>query len=145
MVIFIIGLLFVCPVVFAKNNGNGEKPTIREKNRFENQLGNYASNVTGLENAILRVRNEETAVHLTQVMAKIEEKRMEQLRKKSDLLVEETVEGDVEVSFRENARFLGLLKVPKKARYELSNTGELTYKKGPWDFLFSQEDLDPLE
>jgi hypothetical protein len=128
-----------------EDDDNGPPPSVQERNQFRNELREHNSEVTGLENAMLRVRNEEVKQHLESVMNKIQTRTQERLNEKEDLEVEETIEGDYQVKFKDNARFLGLLKMQRTFTYNLGEDGQLQVQKGPWDFLWKQVDLDPLE
>jgi len=129
----------------SEDNEAKDKPTVQERNRFREELGEHQSEVKGLENAMLRVRNEEVKQHLESVMNKIQTRTQERLNQKDGLEIGETIDGNFECKFKDNARFLGLLKMERTFTYNLGEDGELQRQKGPWDFLWKQEDLAPLE
>ena len=93
------------------------------------------SQVKGLENAQLRVQNEEQKQHLEQVMEKIQTQHRERLNKLEGLVIEETDDA-FEAMGKVDAKFLGFLPYKKQVKYQLDNEGQLMYIKSPWDGLF---------
>lgn len=126
-------VLVICSTVLAANTNVGNKDNLispAKNTTTKTQIQEEASKVVGLENAILRVKNEEQKKHLEQVMAKIQAKRMEQLNKLSELKVEiENVSEKNIISGKSQANFFGF-KVTKTYKYEINNeTGELVRQK----------------
>lgn len=96
---------------------------------------------TGLENAMARVRTEEQAQHLEQVMNMIQERHRERLGELDGLVIEEIQEGNYEFEGLGRGKFLGIIKLGYRYRYQVNEeTGELNRVEKPFDFLFT--DLD---
>lgn len=94
----------------------------------------------GLENAILRVRNEESKAHLEEVMNRIQERHRERLSQLDDLTFEEQEDGSLEAEGIGRGKFLGLIKLGYKYQYRVHENGQLVRVQKPFDFLFT--DLD---
>ncbi len=116
--------------------------TTEHRNRIEETWEyEFHPSTTGLENAMARVRTEEQAQHLEQVMKMIQEKERERLGELDDLVIEEIQEGNYEIEGLGRGKFLGLLKLGYRYRYQINEeTGELNRVEKPFDFLFT--DLD---
>ena len=99
-------------------------------------LQEHRSDIMGLDNAMLRVRNEEQKQHLEQVMNKIQNMNRERLQKMEQLRFEENVKGGVEAIGKVNGKFLGLLQMKKTLRYTVNENGEVALRKGFFDFLW---------
>ena len=111
---------------------DGETAQVRER-----------AQVTGLENAMLRVRNEEQKQNLEKILEKIQERKKERLNQVEDLEITESEDGgNLEAVGKKQARLLGILPMKKQVKYQISNEGEITYQKGPWDGFFVFEE-DP--
>ena len=143
IIALMIILLIALPFSLAKGNSENdnqkqvvkELPIIKEK-----------SQVRGLENAMLRVRNEETKQHIERVMNMIQEKQRERLNKLENLEfdtdivdIEGTEDEAREVVIAtglEEKKFLGLFKVKRKATYEIKNTGQIMKRSRFFGFLY---------
>ena len=87
-------------------------------------------NITGLPNAMLRVRNESVALHLQEVLTKIQANRLETLNKLQNLTVEES-ETDksivnkplIEATGTKEAKLFGLFKMKHKYVYNIDDFG----------------------
>ena len=91
--------------------------------------------ITGLENAMLRVRNQETAQHLYQVMEKINESKRLNLNKLEDLEITEE-NGIINAKGKNPARFLNLFRLRHSYNYRISEAGDVTRQKRFFDFLW---------
>ena len=104
------------------------------QNRQETRL-EIQSKVTGLENAILRVRNEETKQHLQQVMEKIQTQQRERLNRLEDLeIIEE--EDEITAIGKKEAKLFGLFKLKHMYRYEIQENGNVIRQKRMFDWLW---------
>ena len=92
--------------------------------------------IVGLENAIMKVRSNETKVHLEAVLNNITAKSALQTLKKLEFREEN---GQVIAEGLKMKKFLGLFKVDRKIIYHISETGELTRKGRFLDLLFREE------
>ena len=112
-----------------------------ERDTEDNETEDFRSNVTGLENAMLHVRNNETKEHLESVLEKIQEKRKEQLSKLANLTVEIDQKTNSTIVLGEgHAKLFGFIPVSKEYEYEVSSNGSLSKHGRFFDFLFKQED-----
>lgn len=116
----------LCSLVLAAGN-NIQKPNkwitnVQEKTTEKTQ-------VRGLENAMLRVRNEEQKQHINKVMEKIQDKKKEQLTKLNNLIFEEDENGMVEATGQAEALFLYIFKIKRTFTYQINEEGEIKYKK----------------
>lgn len=101
------------------------------------QLKREQSKVIGLEKAVLQVRNQEQKQHLEQVMEKISSSWMMRLESMKQVTFMENENGNVEVRAVKNARFLNMFWLGKVNRYSVNEEGEMIYRKGWLDFLWS--------
>ncbi len=111
--------------------------TTQTQTQLQTQEHVFQNQVKGLENAQIRVRNNETAEHLERVMNKIQEKKREQLAKLEGLEVSEDDEGKVVAKGKVEGKFLGLFKMQRTLRYEISEDGNTERKKNMFEFLWS--------
>lgn len=94
--------------------------------------------LTGLQNAITRVKNNETQQHLKLVLEKIETKQLEQLNKLQNLSVEQK-NGKTIIEGKIKTKFLGVFPANRHVQYEY-NPGLGIKKKGIFGWLFKDED-----
>ena len=106
IVIFTI-LLMITPV-FAQSNIEQIKERVQ-------------SQVAGLENAMLRVRNNETVAHLEQVMNMIQERHRQRLANLTNLEFDEDENGDVFCEGKKDAKFLGIFKLKHSYKYQMES------------------------
>lgn len=90
--------------------------------------------VVGLENAIMRVQNNETVIHLEIILTRITEKQG--LQKLKHLEFREEENRVIAEGIKEE-KFLGLFKFDRKEVYHISETGQIQRKNKVFDFLFS--------
>jgi len=91
--------------------------------------------VNGLENAIIKVKNQETAQHLEQVMNRILEHRKLILQKLQNLTITEQ-DGDIIAEGKTDAKLLGIFKLKHSYKYNLAEDGQLTRIKKWHEFLW---------
>ena len=96
---------------------------------------NTQSKVQGLENAMLKVQNNETIQVLEQVMNKIQEKNRERLRLLQNLTFEEK-EGKFFSYGKAEAKFLNIIPFKKQVKYEIDEDGNMERKKSFFSFLW---------
>ena len=113
-----------------KENKAQEQPKIQNKERVEVKL-------KGIENAITRVKNNETRQHLEQVMNKIQEKRRETLNKLENLIIEKNEENKYVAVGKTKAKLFGFIKMNKKVKFEITEEGVMKRKRMFWDWLFN--------
>lgn len=94
---------------------------------------------TGLNNAMMQVRNQVQQQLLEQVATQIQAKWQEKLQRMTNVeFSEEEDTGRVEVKAEQQARFLWIFKMKKTNKYYVNeDTGELYYRKSWADFLWS--------
>lgn len=97
------------------------------------------SNATGLPNAMLQVRNQETAQHLEQVWAKIQEKRQLQIAKLNNATAEKQLDNSTLVEGKGSGKFLGLFKAQHEYRYQVLQNGTVVDKPKAFGFLWSKQ------
>jgi hypothetical protein len=105
----------------------------------------WKMNVTGLENAILRVRNNETAEHLRQVMARIQAKTLTKLKEMNNLTITLDSDGNPVVMGKKEAKLLGFISVQKWHYCRILESGNATRKKMIFEYLFKDVDINPCE
>lgn len=104
------------------------------------KLGNgylAKSNVTGLENAMIRVQNQETVEKLEAVMEKIQEKNRERLQKMENLQFRVDSRGDVIAEGKKEAKLFGLFKVKHRYECRITESGETERSWKFSDMFFS--------
>ena len=122
---FILGFLLMAGMVFAE----GEHRVVVGK-----------PNITGLENAISRVRNNETAQHLTEVWNNIQARINDSEAKKiSGMNISEVSEqeGRVVLKGKREAKFLGIIKMDRTESFEVDAQGVVTRQKKFLDILWN--------
>lgn len=92
--------------------------------------------VKGLENAILRVKNEQAQNRLSEVLERITEKRKEILNKLENLEIEEDETGKITATGEKQARFLNIFRVRIKAQYTINDDNTITRQKRTFDNFF---------
>jgi hypothetical protein len=103
---------------------------------------NYNESVTGLENAIVRVRNNETAIHLQEVLAKIDAKRELQITKLENKSADKLSDNSTLITGKGKAKFFGLIKMNKEFRYNVLVNGTVVDKPKPFDFVWSKQIIE---
>lgn len=134
LLILSILAIFVLSVVGLAANENANT----EKTEKETAV---KSDVKGLENAMLRVRNNETKAHLEEVFAKIQDKRKEQLAKLENMEVSKDEKTNKTIiKGKGKAKFLGFIPSSKNYEYEVDVEGNVQKHGKAFDFLFKKED-----
>ena len=99
--------------------------------------------VQGLENAILRVRTQERAQHLEQVMNKIQEQRKMMLMGLDNLVVEESDEGEIKAEGKRDAKLLNIFKLKHTYKYNIAEDGTVVRQKRWFDMFW--KDIEEVE
>lgn len=128
--ILLITLLLMSMTVIAVEKESNE---IKENNRVEIK-------VKGLENAMIKVKNNETSEHLNEVLMKIQEKRTEQLAKLEGLTFEENEDGTIKAEGVGESKFLGLFKVKRNKNFVINEDGSVERVKKTFDVLFTEKE-----
>lgn len=97
------------------------------------------SKIKGLENAMLRIQNQEVEEHLNLILKKIEEKEKGVINNLEKPVIEGKEDGTIEVTGKKIAKLLGIFNIRKKHTYHISNTGEVKLIKEGWDKLWKME------
>lgn len=127
--------MFICPVVFAgQNSGSGSGSSSGTNTNTDTNTYIVAQaeqhKVVGLQNAQLRVRNEEQKQHLEQVMEKIQTRDRERINQLENLIIEESETGEVTAEGLGESKFLHIFKMQKMFKYDISEDGEVVRKLG---------------
>ena len=131
LIILVLALFLVSSIVLAADNAKIQNAKSSE----------IKSSVKGLENAILRVNNNETKAHLEEVFAKIQDKRKEQLAKLENMSVEKDEKTNKTiVKGQGNAKFLGFIPTSKNYEYEVDEEGNVKKHPKAFDFMFKKQD-----
>lgn len=139
----IVCLLLMSSFVFAQNGvqaeaqvgATGEMIPVPEVDISEVKLPSGLQNV-----ATIRVK-EEQKLHLEEVLEKIGVKRLEQLNNLRNLQITEEENGEISAEGLEDKRFLGLIKVERKAQFQIRENGDVEKKPRPFDFLFLNDEV----
>lgn len=110
-----------------------------ERRTITKKYINFNSSVKGLENAILRVRNNETSEHLQTVLNKILEHRKLILAKLQNLQITKINDTEIVAEGRRNAKFLSFLTLKHKYKYTITEQGDVIRKKIIFDLLWKDE------
>jgi hypothetical protein len=105
----------------------------------------YKVNITGLQNAMIRVRSNETAMHLQQVMAKIQNKTITKLLEMKNVTFTVDDDGQVVVEGRKNAKLFGFLNMEKKYYCKVLENGTAQRQRIIFEYLFKDIDKNPCE
>lgn len=103
-----------------------------------NDFKEEKTKVIGLENAILKVRNNETSAHLEEVLAKIQTKQKEIFQKLQNLTVESKGKNTIAKGFKKD-KFLGIFKIKHSYKYVILEDGTFTRQKKFIDNFFKEE------
>jgi len=96
--------------------------------------------VQGLQNDVLRVRTQERAQHMQQVMEKVQIKRLEMLNKLDGLEIEEDESGNVQAEGERKAKLFGFISMNHRYRYGVNEQGEVERINRWNDFMFKDEE-----
>ena len=100
--------------------------------------------VKGLENAVLRVRNNETKLHLEEVLLKIQDNRREIINKLENLTIESNENlSNIIITGKKNAKLFGFIKIKHIYKYEILNNGIVIRQKLWYDKFF--KDIGEVE
>lgn len=113
-------------------------PTLEE----EDVIIRIKSNVTGLENAIIRVRNNETAIHLQAVMKKIEAKRLQKIKMLENLTFDVDENGDAFAEGKAKAKLLAAFTLRHRYNCHVFEDGSTARKPRPFDFVWKDINSD---
>ena len=132
-------IMMSCGIVVANSNGQGTITThVIEPADLE--IISYTTDVVGLENAMLRVRNQEQRQHLEQVMEKVQLKQRERFNNITDLVIEEVVDGTdstIVASGKTNMKLKLLgISMQRDVKYNINEEGEIVRQKKMFDFMF---------
>lgn len=117
---------------------------VREQAEMNHTFEN--SGVIGLEQARLRVQNEEAIQAIESAMERIQEQDKERLNRLENLTFLQGDNESVVAEARSRARFLGLVNVPREVAFNIDEEGEVERLPRALDFLFRyEEDVRNLE
>jgi len=143
--ILILFVLFVLPFSIAIQGNNNNQENFNSKmeisqvrNKVQERV--RTQNITGLENAIIRVRNQEQKQHLEQVMEKIQTRTKEKLSQIEDLEFDVDKEGVSFAEGKKKAKFLYMFTMRHKYRCSIQDDGT-AIRNNRWTDLFFK-DLD---
>jgi hypothetical protein len=91
--------------------------------------------LTGLSNAVVKVKNNETRTHIEAVWSNIQDKEKVKLAELSDITIEKVGVKD-EIRGTKDAKLFGLFRASKEYRYELQPNGSIEIKPRMFDFLW---------
>jgi len=138
--VFLLFLLafFVSARIGESNGGNGGNG---DGDVFTNQnivMQRFQSRVTGLENAMLRVRNEEQRNHLEMVMNKVQDHNRLRLMVLEGLEVTQDDEtGEIIASGKKYAKLFGFLRFKYNYRYQINEeSGDLFRVKNFFSWMW---------
>ena len=115
MFVFVI----LCSSMIFADNGN------QNVDNTENEI-KQQSKVVGLENAMIRVRIQERAQHIEQVMEKIQTQRREMLNGLVDLeITEDEDENICAIGKAEGKLFWGLIPIQRRLKYDIDSEGNV--------------------
>ena len=140
IMIFMIVIMMSCGIVMAKDDNNGNDQGSPMTIQLANEIS-YTTKVVGLENAMLRVRNEEQKQHIEQVMEKVQLKRREMLNNLEDaeiVLLDDKAE--IVASGKAKVKLFGFIPMQKMMRYDINKEGEIVRQKKMFDFMFRIRD-----
>jgi len=121
----LIGLLvlslFICSaIVFADKENIGNGYGIEKEDKL-----------VGIENAIVRGnKSEEVIQHLTELLTRIEDKRLDIIEKLEDIKVEKEDNENFKIEGKKEGKLFGLFKIKHKVRFEITEDG--TVKEKGW-------------
>ena len=128
--IFVLMMLLLCSMVFAQRNMD----RVPDNQRFDSTTGyglKTTSEVTGLENAKVRVRNEEQRVLLEQLIINIgdvNEKEDLFCKGMCDIEADVLSNGNAQVNVRERVSFLGF-ELSADTELEVDEAGKIVSNK----------------
>lgn len=130
--IFIGLVLFVLFAVFVTAWKNVDKdPAVAELKLME-------SDVSGLENAMLRVRNEEQKHFLEKVMNRVQEKHRLRLNALDNVSFGVDKDFVVEAEGVKEDKLFGLFKAKHRIKYAVTDDGDLVRRKNFFDFFWKE-------
>jgi hypothetical protein len=147
IILTVLVALLLMSTAFAASAGAIQK-YIQVKQNQQNPVATngqeqlYEEKVTGLQNAMLRVRNEEQRQHLQNVLDMIQEKARARLQHMEDLVIalDENSGKAVAVGVR-RVYLLGIFPVKKQWQYTIEEDGEMMRKNVGLDFLYGENSI----
>lgn len=103
---------------------------IKEKYQY------FKPNITGLENAMIRVKTQEAAQHLQQVMSKIQTQRAQKLMEMRNTQFTTDAEGNAIAEGGRPARFLNFIDAHRKYTCKINEDGTTTRTRNKFTDLF---------
>jgi hypothetical protein len=117
--------------------GNGQQTASQTQEKEQTR-----STVMGLENAMIRVGQDETKAHLESILERtrtMKQSHFEKLESLNNLIVEKNSMGQVIAKGEGEAKFLGLFRSRYQYMYQIDEaTGEMTRQRHWYDFAFGQ-------
>lgn len=135
--ILLMGLVFLLTVGLVSAVENTDNGMLRNQEQVREMSVNV-SKETGIPNAMLRVRNNETAQHLATVWAKIQAKDLEKLKNMTEVDVVDDGEK-IQVKGVKEAKLLRLFKMNKTHTYVVNEDGSVSLTKRGTDFLYQMK------
>jgi len=126
-------LILMLSMSFVFASPQETKNKVVEANEVMEQL---QSRVPGLENAVIRIRNEETQQVIEQVMERIQTQQRERLNKLENLEVQTGSDGSLKAEGLKQAKLFGFINIKRNVEYQIAENGELTRTRGLSDFLW---------
>ena len=127
--VFLMAILLCCPAVFASSNSNNGDSSMGVTQTYIVAQADQHK-IMGLENAQLRVRNEEQKQHLEMVMEKIQTRDRERINQLQDVIISESDEGLITAEGIGESKFLHIFKMKKAFKYDIAEDGIVERKLG---------------
>jgi hypothetical protein len=122
-----------------RNDINTTEMKYQTQNTMTEQLQKRLK-LTGLENAMVRVQNEEAQNRLSSVMEKMQAKDQRRLKEMSQVKINQTEKGFMAEGKKESKlKILPFIKFERTHKFHIMEDGSIIREKNQLDWLFQEE------
>lgn len=116
---------------------------IKENMMKIKELNKSGINLTGLENALMKVKNPNATIRLQENLIKFQDKHKERLERLENLEIEsmDNETGEMRLKAKEEVRFFGFIKGKATKRFDIAANGTIN-ERSPWYSIFYSEVSD---
>ena len=129
-------MILCCSLALASNQNAGNQQGNQDTRQQEKVQ--QICQVTGLENAMLRVRNQERIQHLNQLMYKIQTQRREMLNRLDNLEIIEDDNEEVTATGKSEGKLFGFIKIQRRLKYRIDSEGNVKRVRAWHEFMWKK-------
>ena len=134
-------MLVCCSLAFAQNNQQaGNQDTSCQGTDCPQEMVQKQSQISGLENAMIRTRTQARTQQVEQTMMKVQTQRKEMLNGLKDLEIIEDDKEEITATGKAQGKLLGFISIQRKLRYNIDELGNVERVRTWHEFMWQKNE-----